>query len=122
MSFQQIMEDYGADYHQTMARFMNNQGMYLRLMDMLFRDKNMGLLKESLANGDLGAAFEAAHALKGVSANMGLTPFYNAVSVIVEPLRARQPGADYPAMLARIQTEFARLPALRDALKAAAGK
>ena len=36
---------------------------------------------------DLIAAFDAAHTLKGVLSNMGLTPLYDCVSAIVEPLR-----------------------------------
>ena len=38
------------------------------------------------------SAFEAAHTLKGVTGNMGLTPLYDAVCTIVEPLRTGRTG------------------------------
>ena len=65
---------------------------------MLFQDENMQKLGAALANRDYTAAFEAAHTLKGVVGNMGLTPLYEAVCVIVEPLRSRECRDDYAAL------------------------
>ena len=78
-TFRDVFEAYGADYDTTMARFMGNEAMYLQLLDMLFQDENMQKLGAALANRDYTAAFEAAHTLKGVVGNMGLTPLYEAV-------------------------------------------
>ncbi|MBC8528408.1 Hpt domain-containing protein [Christensenellaceae bacterium NSJ-44] len=115
--FKAIFEAYGADYHATMERFMGNEGMYLRLLDMLFKDDNLEKLGAALQTGDLTAAFEAAHTLKGVVGNMGLTPLYEAVCAMVEPLRARQAREDYPAMYAQVQAQFAAADELRRQLK-----
>ena len=41
-----------------------------------------------MAAKDVKAAFEAAHKLKGVSANMGITPVNDIVNDLVEELRA----------------------------------
>ena len=41
----------------------------------------------ALDAGDVTAAFEAAHTIKGVMGNMGLTPMYEEVCYIVESLR-----------------------------------
>ena len=48
----------------------------------------------------------------GVVANMGLTPMYNAVCVIVEPLRVKRGDADYNAMLSDIEKEYDRVQEL----------
>ena len=115
--FQETFEAYGADYAATMERFMGNEAMYLRFLDMLFQDENLSKLGEALDGGDLQSAFAAAHTLKGVAANMGLTPLYVAVCAIVEPLRAGTPGCASAALYAGVQQEFQKVRALRDALK-----
>lgn len=115
--FKEIFEKYGADYETTMTRFMGNETMYLKFLDMFFQDQNMQKLDESVKQGELRAAFEAAHTLKGVAANMGLTPFYDAVCVMVEPLRANEQRDDYTVLFQKLQEEFQRVEALRDELK-----
>lgn len=116
-TFKELFENYGGDYTATMARFMNNETMYMKFLTMLFKDDNLDKLSEAIKNNDLNSAFEAAHTLKGVVANMGLTPMYDAVNVIVEPLRSRKEDPEYPAMLEKIQTEYARVVELHQQLK-----
>lgn len=118
--FREIFEAYGADYGETMGRFMGNEAMYLRLMEMLFADDNLQKLGSSLEADDLKGAFEAAHALKGVVGNMGLTPLYKAVCTIVEPLRARETRDDYMALFEEIREEFQKADELRAKLKGGA--
>jgi HPt (histidine-containing phosphotransfer) domain-containing protein len=56
---------------------------------MIPGDDNFRKLKEALEGGNLDAAFEAAHALKGSSGNLALTPIYAPVSEMTDLLRAR---------------------------------
>ena len=114
--FQETFSAYGGDYMATMSRFMGNEAMYLRLLDMLFEDKSLQQLGEALEAQDLKRAFEAAHTLKGVAGNMGLKPLYEAVCIIVEPLRAGQQREDYPVLYKAIQAEFQRVEGLREQL------
>lgn len=116
-TFKELFEEYGGDYTATMARFMNNETMYLKFLNMLFKDDNLDKLSEAINNNDLNSAFEAAHTLKGVVANMGLTPMYDAVNVIVEPLRARKENPDYPIMLEKIKAEYIKVEELNKKLK-----
>ena len=67
--------------------------------------------KKALEAGDLDAAFEAAHALKGVTGNLALTPIYEPVQVVTELLRSRT-ETDYSANLAQIEAALADLRAL----------
>lgn len=119
-SFKELFEDYGADYQTTMERFMGKEEMYLRFLDMLFDDPSMGLLGDALDCSDMVGAFRAAHTLKGVVGNMGLTPLYKTVCTIVEPLRTGQQRDDYSALYQAIEMEFQRADELRSLLKGGA--
>ena len=114
--FRDIFEAYGADYQQTMERFTHNEQTYLRFLAMLFRDDNLSELSAALQAGDLTSAFEAAHTLKGVVGNMGLTPLYQAVCAIVEPLRAGE-QRDYTVLYQEIAAGFTRAQQLWEELR-----
>lgn len=120
--FKEIFEEYGADYESTMARFMNGESSYLRFLDMLFRDDSMDNLGKTLEANDLTGAFAAAHTLKGVAANMGLTPLYNAVGAIVEHLRLGEARDDYPKFYEDIKLEFKAAESFRYALAESAAQ
>ena len=115
--FQTIFNAYGGDNSTAMGRFFGNEGMYLRFLDMFFQDESFQQLENALDAGDLKDAFAAAHTLKGVAGNMGLTPFYEAVCVIVERLRTEEPRKDYPVLCKAIQAEFYRAELFRKQLK-----
>ena len=115
--FREIFEVYGADYNSTMARFMGNEAMYLKFLDMLFKDDNLEKLGTALEQQDYEAAFAAAHTLKGVVGNMGLTPHFNAFCAIVEPLRKREAPEDYNGLYQVIRTGFLQADVFRKKLK-----
>ena len=115
--FQEIFDAYGADYSATMERFMGNEALYLRFLDMLFEDESLQTLGKALEAGDMANAFAAAHTLKGVAANMGLTPLYQAVCTLVEPLRTGEQREDYAVLYQAIQAEFQRAAQLCQQLK-----
>lgn len=106
----EIFDEYGADYETTMNRFLNNEEMYIRLLGMLFLDDNLEKLGRALEAKDFGSAFEAAHTLKGVVVNLGLTPYYNAVSAIVDRLRDNGPqsGCDELYRLVCMESQRAK--------------
>lgn len=114
---QELFTAYGADYPATMQRYMGNEALYLKIFKMLFQDDNLQKLGAALASDDLAAAFEAAHTLKGVAGNLGLDPYFQAVCAIVEPLRAREPREDYPALYETILAEYQRLEQLEALLE-----
>ena len=99
---------WGANVDEAMARCLNNEAFYLRLVDKGLQDPNFDRLKEAIAAGDLDRAFEAAHALKGVLANLALTPVLDPVREITELLRSRT-QTDYALLLAAIDEQKARL-------------
>lgn len=103
----------GANVQEGMSRCMNNEAFYLRLTGMALDDKNFGKLNEAIGQNDKKAAFEAAHALKGMLGNLSLTPLVEPVTEITELLRAEK-DADYPALCAALADARAELLRLRD--------
>ena len=96
---------------------MGNEGMYLKCFGMLFQDENLEKLGKALSSGDLQAAFEAAHTLKGMAGNMGLEPFSEAVCAIMEPMRAKEEYGDYQALYNGILSEHKKVEAFWVQLK-----
>ena len=46
--FREVFKAYGADYEETMGRFMGNEAMYLRLLGMLSKDESLQELGRAL--------------------------------------------------------------------------
>ncbi|MDD3336085.1 MAG: Hpt domain-containing protein [Eubacteriales bacterium] len=82
------LHDEGCDTEAAMERMLNDEEFYQECLSSIPLDENFSALKTALEKQDLNAAFEAAHALKGVLANLGLTPMVQKVVEIVEPLRS----------------------------------
>lgn len=115
--FKEIFSAYGGDYDATMARFMGSEAMYLRILSMLFQDENLAKLGSALRDGDSEAAFAAAHTLKGVTGNLGLSPLYQAVCELVEALRTKA-DVDYSKLYRAIAAEFETVKQLQTELSA----
>lgn len=73
---------------QTLARFVNNEGMLRRFLKKFLDDQSYDKLKEAMARSDSEDAFHQAHTLKGVAGNLGLGDLFEAVGAVVELLRA----------------------------------
>ena len=102
---------WGADVDSGLARCMNNEAFYLRLVEKTAADPTFGQLKEAVEAGDLARGFELAHALKGVTSNLSLTPLETPVIEITELLRART-ETDYAPLLRQISAARAHLEKL----------
>lgn len=79
---------FGADTDEGLGRCFDNEEFYLKLVKVVPDEKSFDTLKEAIDKGDLSAGFEAAHALKGVLANLSLTALAEPASEITENLRA----------------------------------
>ena len=95
---------FGANVDEGLGRCMGREDFYLRLVKMVRADTNIVRLREAVDAGDLKAGFEAAHALKGVLANLALTPWLAPVSEMTELLRGRQ-KADCAALLSEARRQ-----------------
>ena len=75
------------DVDGALARFLDDEELYVQFYGELLKDEAFAKLGEAIDNGKTYEAFEYAHTLKGIIGNMGLTPLFETVCDIVEPLR-----------------------------------
>ena len=81
------LQGWGCDVSGAMERMLGDEEFYMACLHLTVTDGEFDKLGQALERNDARAAFDAAHTLKGVLSNMGLTPLYDCVSAIVEPLR-----------------------------------
>lgn len=105
------LKNYGAKVDEGLGRCLNNEAIYFRLIGMAVEDAAFDKLEEGLKNGDLDAAFTAAHTLKGALGNLALEPMYRPATELTELLRHKTPG-DYDALWQTIKEQRAALQAL----------
>ena len=101
---------FGADVNDGLGRCLNNEAFYLKLVKKAIDSDGYEKLAAAVAAGDTKAGFEAAHMLKGILANLAITPILTPASELCEMLRSGTPG-DYDAYVKLILEK-------RDELKA----
>lgn len=67
--------------------------LYLRFLKRFPEDGSFNDLLRALERGDLQTAFLSAHTLKGLCAQLGITPLSQAASALCERLRPLDPAA-----------------------------
>lgn len=87
MSITKVLREMGCDMEETMERFMDDQEFYVECFHKFIEDKELEALGKMIESGDIEESFAQAHTLKGTLGNLGLTPLYNQMAVIVEFLR-----------------------------------
>ena len=76
----------GADYEGVLRR-IGKEDLLLRFLCRLLEEDSYASLQKALDAGDTEAAFRAAHSLKGICMNMGLTLLCRSSSALAEELR-----------------------------------
>ncbi len=82
------LRNWGCDVDGALERMLDDEECLESCIDLVIEDENFKLLGDAILNNECKPAFEYAHALKGVLANVGLTPMYDVIFGIVEKLRA----------------------------------
>ena len=104
------------DIDGAMGRFLNNEEFYTRCLQKMLQDPSFAALGEALKKQETETAFHHAHTLKGVIANMGITPLYNLVVQIVEPLREGTCSTDLWTLYEAVIQEKAKYQVLLEKL------
>lgn len=107
----ETLKSYGANVEEGLTRCMNNESFYLMLVNKVLNDDKFDRLEQEIKNKNLEAAFEIAHALKGMYANLSLDPITKPVVEMTELLRTGS-DVDYSDLLKEAQSQFAKLKAL----------
>ncbi|WP_022762893.1 Hpt domain-containing protein [Butyrivibrio sp. AD3002] len=103
-----ILNEFGADTKEGLARCLDDEEFYLDLIPEALERERYEELQELLEKKDIPAAFEAAHALKGVLGNLALTPIYEPASEMTEILRTGK-DMDYTEYITKVIAERDRL-------------
>ncbi|MEG1471480.1 MAG: Hpt domain-containing protein [Clostridia bacterium] len=82
------LEQYGVNVERTLARFVGDEEMMLQFMRSLPQDESFDQMVQAKQQGDQEAFQFAAHSLKGLSGNLGLTPLFEQCSELMAAIRA----------------------------------
>lgn len=104
MNVRSAYESIGADYEGVRARLMSD-ALVERFAGKFLEDPTFGRLEEAIAAGDVREAFTAAHTLKGVCQNLGLTNLFGPAARLTEALRGATELGDAPELLAAVRDE-----------------
>lgn len=91
------LRELGANVEEGLERCMGMEDFYLEMIELGLSDERFETLGPTLEAGDMDAAFEQVHALKGVIGNLALTPLYETICEITEHLRAKE-NVDYKSL------------------------
>ena len=84
------LEKRGCDMKATLERFIDDKEFYRDCLLSVLSDSNFNMLGDLLKSHDIKGAFDCAHTIKGLIANMGIEELNNIIVRIVEPLRSGQ--------------------------------
>lgn len=97
----------GVNLDVTLERFVGNEGLYFTCLRKFTADENYSNMKKAIKDSNVTDAFEYAHALKGVAANLGLDMLFEQMAVITEVFRAK--SLDYSETnMKKIEEEYER--------------
>ena len=85
----ELLETAGIDVADGLHRFMNSEQMYVKYLNKFVENDQFAALKQEVEKDviDCNEAFERAHALKGICANLSMAGMLDALNPIVEALR-----------------------------------
>ena len=95
----------GSEYDTVIKRFCNNEPILLKFVRSFPNDPTFGNLKDAVARLDYSAVENSAHALKGVSANLGFNRLMDACAQLVLCVRQEHPE-DIPLHFETAQKEY----------------
>lgn len=83
------LQAFGANTEVGISRCAKREALYLRLVKTIPVDPSFDKLVKALDDKDLDEAFNVVHGLKGIVANLSLTPLQKPLEEMTELLRAK---------------------------------
>ena len=81
-----VLTEAGINVDTALKRFLDDEEMYFEFLNSFVEDTLMSRLKQAVQNGSVDDAFEAAHALKGLCANLSIDSMSKMIVPMVEIL------------------------------------
>jgi len=93
------------DFADGVKRVVNNTKLYVKLLTKFRNENKLDDLEAAIASGNMENARNAAHTLKGVSANLSLTELYKQSLALETQIKG---GTADPAQLNTVKAAFAK--------------
>lgn len=77
IAVKQKLENSGFDVDGALARFVNNESLYMMFMKKFPNDENYAKIEGELQAENYDDAYAAVHALKGVAGNLGINEVFD---------------------------------------------
>ena len=81
------LEDWGCNIQDALFNVMGDREFYQELLRRFLKDPSVDELKMAVSNGDLSAAIQASHEIKGTTATLGLLPLNQEISNFLDAIR-----------------------------------
>ena len=81
----------GVDVPEGIRRFGGNSALYFRFLARFAEDSTMQLLQNAFSSGDYASAFQHAHTLKGLSAQLSIHALFSSCCALCDQLRSGMP-------------------------------
>ncbi len=108
MTLQQCYEKMGANYEEVKHRLIKEDRIE-KILLLFLKDPSYASLQAAMRSGDWPTAFRAAHTLKGISLNLGLTPLQRSSSALSDALRGDPPAENVQALYEALIPDFERV-------------
>ncbi len=97
----------GLDVTEMIEKFMDSEEMFLKYLKKFFgtADSVVEELSAAISSDDHSAIENRAHALKGLSGNIGLNGVYNPAKKIVDDVRSSN-FSEYKADFEKLETNY----------------
>ncbi len=105
MTLEECYAAMNADYEGVLRRFMTEDRVK-RFVTKLPADNNFDMLKAAMEKKDFEAAFRAAHTLKGLGLNLGLTALSDSSAKLSDALRSGTPAEGYETMYEQLCQDY----------------
>ena len=99
------LNELGCNTEKGLERCLGDENFYLEFIPDALSKERYDELESLILRKNYDAAFETAHALKGVLANLSLDPLLQPVIEITELLRERT-DTDYSALLSKMWERY----------------
>ena len=116
MTLQECYEAMQGDYEGVMGR-LRMEKMIQKFLLKILEDGNYDLLCSSLESGNWEEFFRAAHSMKGICSNLGITKLQESSSALTEAVRDGQPLTDM-ALFEQVQKDYKETVQAIEAYKA----
>lgn len=90
MDLKEFCKELEIDYEKNLLKFGNNNILYTRFLKKFLEDKTYIELETAFREKDYNKIEQAAHTLKGVTANLGINRLFKASEELVLSVRKKE--------------------------------